>query len=99
MRIFKYKLSISDEQSIDMPANPKILCVQLQHGIPMLWALVNERNGNRPRRILIYGTGQQLDDMPTHSYIGTFQASGGEFVWHVFDGGNIHTFNELSTVR
>jgi hypothetical protein len=41
--IYKYTLEVTDEQEVKMPANAQILCVQVQHGRPTLWALVDTK--------------------------------------------------------
>jgi hypothetical protein len=41
------------------------------------------------RRIYTYGTGCSFDYGDTITYIGTYQMAAGEFIWHVFDGGEM----------
>lgn len=93
-KIFKYELEITDEQTIDMPSLSRILSVQEQNGKLCLWAVVEEKNAIKPRKIIICGTGNPLPDglrefsydAPsgyTTEFIGTVQMSYG-LVWHVF---------------
>lgn len=84
MKIFKYPLSITDEQTIGMPIGSEILTVQTQNGNPCLWALVNPGNAPEKRAINIYGTGNEIAMHPGHC-IGTFQVHGGSLVFHVFE--------------
>ena len=68
-----------------MPKGAQILTVQMQHGTPQLWALVDPNAQRVLRRILIYGTGHPVDTF--NVYIATFQIMNGSLVFHVFDGG------------
>lgn len=79
--IFKYKLILDGSQVMDMPPG-EILTVQLQDGVPFIWALVDEKAARVKREIEIFGTGYDVPPV-TRKYIGTFQESG--FVWHVFE--------------
>lgn len=84
MTIYKYPLYISDRNEIEMPSDAKILCVQMQHGVLYIWALVDEVHSlTRFRYIRIFGTGHPIDDPNKLRYIGT--VNDGRFVWHVFE--------------
>lgn len=67
-----------------MPADSKVLSVQMQGDEPQLWALVDDQMPLVERQFCIYGTGYAVpaDHGP---YVGTFQTHGGELVWHVFE--------------
>lgn len=82
-KIYKYQLKIVDEQTVDMPANAKILTVQSQNGNPMLWALVNSATPPEEQTIRIIGTGHPIEDFYSLEYISTFQTPHG-LVFHVF---------------
>lgn len=83
--IHKYLLSVNDEQTIFMPYGAKILTVQMQHGYPFLWALVEPvpTHALLPCKILVRGTGHDCPSVGR--YIGTFQMNGGSLVFHVFE--------------
>ena len=86
--IYKYGLSITDTQNVQMPFGARILCVQVQRGTPCIWAEVDtEEERTEMRRIDIYGTGHPMDRNPEFgsSYIGTFQVRDGDFVFHVYE--------------
>jgi hypothetical protein len=84
--VWKYPLSVDDEQFIEMPANAHILCVQTQRGRPCLWALVDPTNQPETRKILIAGTGHVREELwGLVNYIGTFQLDYGQLVFHVFE--------------
>lgn len=82
--IWKYQLTTTDTQTISMPAGARILCAQLQHGTPNLWAEVDPAAPPEPRTIRIYGTGNPAPDKPGQ-YVGTYQLYDGAFVGHVYD--------------
>jgi len=87
--IWKFPLVITDEQTVAMPRGSAIMCVQNQKQgedeTLCLWARVDINAPPEPRRILIYGTGHQHDEIEG-IYIGTAQQFGGRGVWHVFEG-------------
>jgi hypothetical protein len=68
-----------------MPAEAKMLTVQMQDGKPFMWALVDQHLGKVDRRFITFGTGWELEGFEAKHmrYIGTFQD--GQFVWHLFE--------------
>ncbi len=85
-KIFKYKLEITDIQTVEMPEGSVILCIQTQNEEPHIWALVNPNNMfKKDRTFLIYGTGHTVSTEPNVKYIGTFQLQIGSFVGHCFE--------------
>lgn len=86
-RIWKYQLKVTDWQNISMPQDAEILTVQVQNGIPCLWALVNPEAETEIRCIEIFGTGNQiLSGMgASRKYISTFQIPEAGLVFHVFE--------------
>jgi len=79
--IWKYPLAITERASILVPKGATFLDVQVQRGIPCLWALVDSAAPEEDRTIVIHGTGHLVGE--GLSYIGTVQA--GSLVWHVFE--------------
>lgn len=78
--IWKFPLMKGD---IDMPVGARILDVQIQGGIPTLWAAVDSEAPTEKRHFYVVPTGgDNYND--THDYIGTLQQHG--FVMHVFEG-------------
>jgi hypothetical protein len=78
--IWKYPLEPRGEHR--MPVGAKILTVQIQAGVPVLWAMVNPDAIKETRIFSTVPTGRYFD--PTDmEYIGTFQAE--ELVSHVFE--------------
>jgi hypothetical protein len=83
--IWKYSVSHVTHK-LDLPQGAKILCVQIQNGYPVLWALVDPRQNVVPRTIQVTGTGFNDSDRIFGRYISTVQFADGT-VWHYFDGG------------
>lgn len=68
---------------INMPHNADVLDVQVQGGLPMLWALVNEKAANVPCRVVVFGTGSKIPEQVTkRDFIATWQIE--SFVYHLF---------------
>lgn len=69
-----------------MPVGARILHVQMQMGVPVLWALVDPRAPREIRRFINEGTGQTFDGSGL-DYVGTWQEenSDGAFVFHLFE--------------
>ena len=81
--IWKYELKITDEQTISLPVNSKILSVQNFNGKLCLWAIVNSEDAEKERKIAIIGTGNPLwCNLKFWNFIDTVQMESG--VWHVF---------------
>lgn len=87
--IWKYPLRFeqSDHLFLEIPIGAEPLSVQMQNGLPVLWALVDEQDKRVSYHIQVVGTGQPAD-VQERQYIGTFQQTmpGGLFVGHVFIG-------------
>jgi hypothetical protein len=84
-RIWKFPLTVTGEQDIQIPFNAIILDVQMQQGVPCLWAVCNIGNMEVTKRIFIFGTGHRIDFEKVGKYIGTFQMEEGMLVFHVFE--------------
>jgi hypothetical protein len=82
--IYKFPLKLTALQQVDMPAESKILCVQMQRGVPCLWAVVERDAINQwSRTIRMIGTGNEAPN-ETDAYLGTVQIDDGTLVLHVF---------------
>ncbi len=40
-RVYKYELKVDDVTELQLPSGAEILTVQVQYGIPCLWALID----------------------------------------------------------
>lgn len=85
MEIWKFDLPIQDTPIISMPEGAKILSLQVQEGVPRIWALVNPQNDMKSRFFHIIGTGHNFKESTLGSYVGTFITAGETFVGHVFE--------------
>lgn len=83
--IYKYPLTVTGHNALRMPKGAEVLTVQMQHGVPCLWVLVDTDAPECERVLRIYGTGHPISDDENALYVGTFQLSGGAFVFHVFE--------------
>jgi len=81
MRIFKYNLLGGVVEAPIM----EILDIQLQDGVPVMWALVNEGSYDKRIEIKLLWTGQEIsaEDLKEFEYFRTLQDAMG-LVWHVF---------------
>ncbi len=79
--VYKYRLTGKYTTTLQLPKQAQILSVQMQEGVPTLWALVDPTEELIPRYFSIVGTGWEIEEEVTH--IGTFME--GAFVWHVFE--------------
>lgn len=81
--VYKFPLRTTDHQEIYLPASAVVLTVQVQHGTPCLWALVEEDDRMTKHGLTIVGTGHPVSEVG--DYIGTYQLDGGSMVFHVFN--------------
>lgn len=82
--IWKFRLAITDQQTVKMPKGAQILSAQVQHESVCLWALADSGAEPEERQIEIHGTGNPIGHQRL-SFIGTVQTAGGSLVWHVFE--------------
>jgi len=86
MKIYRYQIPPSGR--LEIPAGSEPLCVQVQHGIPCVWARVPE-GGTGTKLLRLYPTpltpllAQEV--APLGKYVGTFQLDAGNLVFHVFE--------------
>jgi len=79
--IYKYPLVVYDMQIIEIINDAEILSIQVQNGVPCLWALVDPKKEKEERTFEIFGTGNPMmcDDDIRRKFIGTFQMYDGKF--------------------
>lgn len=84
--IYKYPLPIGDSVSITMCEPAEILSIQVQHGVPFVWALIDDEGPPVKRKFRIAGTGHPLVSLGEFKFrfIDTIQLEGGSLVFHVF---------------
>lgn len=82
--VFKYPLALVEAiQSVDMPADARIVAVQWQSGRPTLWAEVTPNTAMQLRRFSVYATGEPIP--PRAQYVGTVFQANAILVWHVYE--------------
>ena len=83
--VFKYPLGLGGTTILHKGA--EILSMQVQHGIPCVWALVDPDEKDVDKKsITVFGTGHPIDDnLILEKFIGTFQLNEGKLVFHVFE--------------
>lgn len=86
--IHKFPLEIVGNTTLAIDPNAKPLCVQLQDGVPTLWAQVDTGATRSVRVVERIGTGWPIPRLDnTYRYLGTVQT--GPLVWHyVLRGAN-----------
>lgn len=84
MTIWKFGIPVMENVvTVHMPRAAHILTVQMQHGEPKLWALVDPNAPMEPRYFRWFGTGYALPDA-LGQYVGTVQSLHGSLVFHLF---------------
>jgi hypothetical protein len=84
--VYKYTALIVDDFEIDMPVGAQILHVDMQHGQPRIWALVDPDAPKKARKFHLAGTGHPIDDkIAASKYVGTFMTPNQMLVFHLFE--------------
>jgi hypothetical protein len=81
--IHKFPLLLVREQTIEISPGAWILSLQVQGGSPTIWAMVDPNDKKMPRDILMYATGENIDNIYNHEFLGTVQLENG-LVFHYF---------------
>lgn len=81
LTVYKFKLVLTDTQTIQMYENAVLLSVQNQAGVICFWTLCDTDKPQSDMTIKIYGTGHPIDNLQI-KFLGTVQV--GITVWHVF---------------
>ena len=85
IKIFKYPLSLESKFTLDLPKESKILSVQVQNLVPVLWAFVDtDIHEKEPKIFRCYYTGENIPDSDSLIYLDTMQLMGGTLVAHIF---------------
>ena len=85
-RVYKYPLSILDEQRLTLPAKSSVLSVCEQEGNIMLYALIEDNQPNTEEWIIrIAGTGHEIADAWIgKDFVGAVKLADDALVFHVF---------------
>jgi DNA-directed RNA polymerase subunit RPC12/RpoP len=82
-KIYKFSFSMEDEFEISMPEDSEVLTVQMQGGVPRMWAIVDMDAPVTARYFCMRGTGHTFKGNEG-KYIATFQYNAG-LVFHIFE--------------
>jgi hypothetical protein len=83
--IWKYDVPITDHFSLELPAGAELLTVQVQFGVPCIWAIVDPEKPLVETQFHLFGTGHAINqETGKLTYVGSFQMLGGMLVWHLF---------------
>lgn len=87
-QVWKYPLpfglGMSDVFPLSLPERAPILTIQLQQGVPTLWALVDSDRASATRWFRVAGTGHPIEQTIL-GYAGTWQWSDLGLVFHLFE--------------
>ena len=85
--IYKYPITVQDDISIEMPQGAKVLTVQMQRGIPCVWAIVDPDNEPAAKYFRLAGTGHPITERVSRllRHIGSFQMEGETLIFHLFE--------------
>ena len=79
--IYKYPLDVWKTTTINIPEQHEFLHMDLQAGVPTVWALVGVVSPMVEKTIHCFGTGWDVG-VENLTHIGTIQHNG--YVWHYF---------------
>ena len=83
--IWKYRLDVADETSVEMPVGAKVITARDQGSDICVWALVDQGQVQmRAKTFVVVPTGRLIDERGLH-YVGTAYIRGGTLVFHVFE--------------
>lgn len=90
--IFKYPIHTDIHHNavieVEMPKSAKILDIQIQGSIPVLWAIVNPKKETRKYIFHVFGTGFEMSEYEKkhYEYRKTVQMGHlNSMVWHIFE--------------
>mgnify|MGYP001576669000 CR=1 FL=1 len=81
--IWKFEIPVEDHFEVQIPMASQVLTVDVQHGQPCIWALVNPDAERIAYKFVLRGTGHPIEE-DLGPYIGTFQLAGGGLIFHLF---------------
>lgn len=84
MRIFKYSLTHAAEINIVHGPIVRPLTIDIQRGVPCLWAVVDTSLPDREYEVVCVGTGWEMPEISLGSYLNTTITADGHLVLHWF---------------
>lgn len=83
--IWKFSIPQTDTFRLDLPSGARFLDVQVQHGAPQAWFLLDPDAEKEARRFVLVGTGHPVPEQEKLKHLGTFQLFTGELIVHLFE--------------
>lgn len=83
--IWKFPIPQADSFVLELPKRARFLDVQIQHGTPQAWFLLDPNGEKVQRRFVLVGTGHPVPEQEKLTHLGTFQFFSGELVVHLFE--------------
>ena len=80
--IWKFPFEVKDVFSLDVPEQSELLKIDVQHGQPCMWFMVDPDAPKTKCTFHCRGSGHDCGDVGM--YLDSFQLHGGELVFHVF---------------
>lgn len=86
-KVYKWSLPKGkDRFSLEIPQGAMLLTAHVQHGSPVIWALIDPEAPAEKRDFIVLETGEQLPELPgIPHYIATFQFDAGNYILHLFE--------------
>lgn len=95
--IWKYEISTTDIQSIDMPSDARIISVHTQYGKPCIWVECDPDCAIRKRVwIRTYGTGHPIEETNL-KFIGTYLIHQDNLVFHIYELGKNYEYSNWNS--
>ena len=86
--IYKYPLLLIDKQTVEIPVNTKIINVKNQHGLLVLYGIVDLEYIDEKENVTIYvvGTGHHKEDnfFEKLEFLDTVMFQSGTLMFHIF---------------
>lgn len=85
-KLYKYKITLNNEQVLNLPVNTEFLSVLNQRNDFVIYAIVDLDSDMNDRRIIIKETGSNIENDFLHyfAFLGTVKTNNGIFIGHVF---------------
>jgi hypothetical protein len=81
--VWKFAIPDAGEFELEMPSLARVIHVDVRHGRPCLWALVEPGHVRTMRTFYLRGTGHAVEAGLVH--LGSFVLHDGDFVGHLFE--------------
>ncbi len=87
LQVFKYSVPTTDEFTLELPKDGKILHFGEQADSLCIWVLVDAQASTESRTFRLAGTGHPIETEGRLDHIGCVTNHRGAFVWNLFETG------------